>query len=331
MISSAHAQFRLHTVAFVAITLVACGGGAGGDSGGAPAVQTAPLNSTNARQAASDAKGAMDAASDGGVQDYGVFSVNSANAGGFSLARFVKKYLADVSARQSAGPMFSPQLVENCLSSGSYSYEWYDNGDGFDSTGDFYAFSFSNCDDGGITLNGQLSISNFQVTGDPASSNYSLSASTTYSLTITEGSEVSTINGTVNLTISEAGGLLTMAISGPALTVTEGGETMNLSGFSMTFTENALGAYTVSFDGTTSSTDLGGAIVVDTTLEFSGTGVGEPTSGSMTLYGAYGSRVVVTAIGGVGGGSVRLDVDADGNGVFDGAPLITTWSELAML
>lgn len=325
---------RGFTSGFIVLLLGACGGGGSGGGGGG-AGTTAPttiLTSSNAAQAASDAYGAMDAAAQGGGEGFQFFSVADGSAGQFDIAHFSKKYLQHLGTRQRGPTLMSPMAVYTeplFCSSGQGSMSWDDaNNDGLDSPGDTYVLSFTNCVDQGETLNGQVTISNLQLTGDPASTNYSLSATISINLTVVDSVDTVSLNGAFNITMAEAGNVLTMSISSSSLTMTDNGETLTVGNFTVTFTENfGTGAYTIAFDGPVTSTDLGGTVVVDTTQPFAGGGTANPTSGSMTILGANNTRVVVTV---VGVNSVQLQVDANGDGTLESTQT-TTWSALSLL
>lgn len=325
--------FRGVVSGFIVLLLGACGGG--GSSGGGGAGATTPttiLTSSNAAQAASDAYGAMDTAGQGGGQGFQIFGATGGSTGQFDIAHFSKKYLQYLGIRQRGPALVSPMTVYTdsiFCSSGSGSMSWDDADDnGFDSSGDTYVLSFTNCLDLGETLNGQVTIGNFQVTGDPTSTNFSLSAAISINLTIVDSLGTMSINGAFTVTMAQSGNALTMSISSSSLTMTDNGETLTIGNFTVTFTEDlGTGAYTIAFDGPVTSTDLGGTVVVDTTLPFAGGGSANPTSGSMTISGANNTRVVVTV---VGVNAVQLQIDANGDGTLESTQM-TTWSALSLL
>lgn len=326
--------FRGVVSGFIVLLLGACGGGgSGGGGGGAgPTTPTTILTSSNAAQAASDAYGAMDTAGQGGGQGFQFFSTTGTSTGQFDIAHFSKKYLQYLSTRQQGPALVSPMTVyANPIfcSSGQGSVSWDDaDENGVDSSGDTYVLSFTNCVDLGETLNGQVTIGNFQVTGDPTSTNFSLSATISINLTIVDSLGTMSLNGAFTVTMAQSGNALTMSISSSSLTMTDNGETLTIGNFTVTFTEDlGTGAYTIAFDGPVTSTDLGGTVVVDTTLPFAGGGSAYPTSGSMTISGANNTRVVVTV---VGVNSVQLQIDADGNGTLETTQM-TTWSALSLM
>ena len=82
-------------------------------------------------------------------------------------------------------------------------------------------------------------------------------------------------------------------------------------------------SYTVS--GTLTSTRLGGSLTFQTLVPFSGIEGAPPSSGVLKVSGANNTSLTLTALSST---SVRIDVDTNGDGVFD-TSTSKTWSEIA--
>lgn len=66
-------------------------------------------------------------------------------------------------------------------------------------------------------------------------------------------------------------------------------------------------------DFTLYSTEVGGKLVVDTTAPFVVEGWGDkPSSGTMIITGANGTKLKITVVDAITGYDVALDLDADG-------------------
>ncbi len=68
-----------------------------------------------------------------------------------------------------------------------------------------------------------------------------------------------------------------------------------------------------------------GDVDFETTDDFEGEGDDPPASGVLVVTGAENATQTLTALDSV---NVRIDVDADGDGLPEGEPLFTTWAAL---
>lgn len=177
------------------------------------------------------------------------------------------------------------------------------------------------------TLNGTLSVSNItssvtSFAGHMSTSNFTV-VDTQHTYVLSGSAEITDVTQNTLDTFTMTNGPLTIAIDGAPNT---------LSNFTMIFTEDpSVSRYTLSIDGVMDSQTLGGHVTLDTTAPFVSANIdgNSPSEGSMLITGANNSSVKVTALG---GDAVRLEVDADGNGIVDPDGTSTkTWTELETL
>jgi len=135
------------------------------------------------------------------------------------------------------------------------------------------------------------------------------------------------------LTMATTNGLVVAgSVSITSLRSVVDGVSSTINNFTSTYTENAnTDAYTITSAGTVNSSALGGSVYFTTQTALSGINISTfaPDAGKMTIIGSGNSKVVLTA---VGGGSIQLDVDADGDGQTDlGGVQSGTWTEINAL
>jgi cytoskeletal protein RodZ len=116
------------------------------------------------------------------------------------------------------------------------------------------------------------------------------------------GGESFSLNGDMTITASSTATETTATISGDIFTMsfTSGGATnsMQLTAYNETYTETNTGAFNYSVDMTLAGTAMGGSVIIATTTPFTGnTGLnsGNPTAGVMTISGASGSSLTISA------------------------------------
>ena len=86
-------------------------------------------------------------------------------------------------------------------------------------------------------------------------------------------------------------------------------------------------AVSVSTSFTVSSPTIGGEVTVSTSLAMQASGEEYPYVGELRISGAGNTAIVIIALD---ANRVRLEIDVDGDGAFDGE-LETTWDELLAL
>ena len=215
--------------------------------------------------------------------------------------------------------------------SGSAEVTWNDADDSLDvSTGDTMDAVLTACflDDADITLDGSVSVSDLQMTGEVLLGIPPFSMSTTLGFTDLAGTDsegTAVINGAMALSVGTTDGLITeAAITSDALTATEDGETMSLSNFVVdeTFDLNAL-TTTIDSSGTLQSSELNGSVDFETTQSFVIMGDEDPHTGQLRIADDT-SSLLMTVLDNV---NLQIEVDADGDGTPE-TTLNLTWFDL---
>ena len=329
--SSSSSGYRMSVFLLTGL-LVACGGGGGGggEDGGSSSFSPLSITSSNADQVASEAYAAGDLAVTGATTttDMVTFSANTASPPSFNLRKFADDYLQRLRSRGSSQMVTAQTVYPDTLpcESGSLTDTWNDADDDFtDSAGDSYSTTYNNCVEGGVTMNGGVGATLGTLVGD-TSGDYQISGSFSFNnLSISYSGFAVTIDGDMTYSASRTGSQVSVTLQIPSLTTTDpsGSSTIANATLQYSLNESTL-AYSYTISATLSGTTIGGQVTVATITPFEGTGVGYPESGSMRITGAGDSSVTVTAIG---GGSVRLDVDSNGDGTVDSTST-TTWAAL---
>jgi len=201
--------------------------------------------------------------------------------------------------------------------------------------GDSVSIMANNCREGGDLLNGRLSITFHQVTGDPDGFPFTLSATLEYgNLSVQSAASQITGNGSVSLTYDaksrsqQARSLTTPQFSASA---THGGQstsqTLKNYEAALKVTPNGtLSDWASSANGVLFSSSLQSkSIAIETRQPFvTLSSQRYPGKGEATITGAAGAKVRVTA---VDAASVRIELDADGNGIYE-TSVTKPWGEL---
>ena len=328
----------------VVVVLSACGGGGGGNGGGSASVITASAPITVTSGNAPGVAGAtFDASDDLTGSGGGVSGLVAASVGGTRSAdiNVIDALIAQVrrapgllgSGASGVGPAAVAQVSDVPCDSGTFSGRFNDaDNDTELTTGDSLTLTLNNCSFDGVVMNGGLTIDNVVVTGGfnseppvaPYSSSVRIQAS---NLSITDGGETVVMSG--GGTISESTNddvIFTSAFSGTAVRVVTNTDTLVLTDFNIgEIDNNSTGAYSISINGTISSSNVGGSVIVTTTVAFTGVGDLDPTGGQATCVGAGNTTVSLTA--NADGSTVQLQVDIDGDGIADDT-IDETWVNL---
>lgn len=199
--------------------------------------------------------------------------------------------------------------------------------------GDVISLSYNNCISDGVVMNGKMSITvTFLSAGYTGIPPYTLGADILLtSFSVNDGVLTITGSGLVALLETDDGlGLVSQDFSGATFTSVVNGATLTLSNYGFVRSINIVSG-DISFDlnGTVSSARIGGAAMFDSTTPFtSNVNVANenPTQGVMrisTLKDA--SNALVTAL--ADGISVQIDVDEDGDGIYE-VNSLTTWADI---
>lgn len=323
-------------IVLAATLLAACGGGdsGGGNSGGGESFAPLGITRSNAGQVASEAYAAGDFAVLGATSTTNMvtFSASAVSSSNFNLRRFADSYLQRLHKRGSS-QWVTPQQVWNdvwpCSGGGTLTDTWNDaDNDGRDSAGDSYTTTYSNCVEGGVTMNGGVTATLATLVGNTFG-DYQISGSFSFNNLAVSYSGLSVgINGGMSYSASRTGSNVSVTLQIPLLTTTSpsGSSTIANATLQYSFNESTF-AYSYTITATLSGTSIGGQVTISTLTPFAGTAPGYPVSGSLRVTGAGGSSVTITAIG---GGNVRLDVDSNGDGVVDSSSTMT-WAALEAL
>ena len=330
--------------AMLVCAVAACGGGGGGSGTPTPggttttAYSALALTAGNAEVVSAEVVGA-------GSDTVGVGSITASVITGVVVEAGDRPALAEVARwsletlddlRDRMIPAAVGVVVNDVVActSGSVSVSWDDaDNDSEFSSGDGFTMTFNNCVELGVITNGSLAISSFSITGDPdVDIAWDMAAVFTFTaLTLDDGVDSARVDGAMNFSVATLDSDdFTGAINGTSLAYRAGGYTNTLRSFSYSFTEElSSGLYSLNYDGTLDMGSLTGRVTFATTTPFTGSNLVEdwPTAGTLLITGASASTVTLDALG---GDTIRLSVDANGDGGVD-QTINTTWTALAAL
>jgi hypothetical protein len=236
------------------------------------------------------------------------------------LSRFIEQQIRQI---LEAGPAtaagFAPTAVDpNCPNGGSLTEV---------QTGGSIVKTFNACSPGpGATINGTVAISGVSASGSTVSA--SVSTNLTFSFT---GFADQTFAGSFTFSETVAGTSITITLSGADLVLHQGTNTENLGSFTLTTTVDTSATGTVdTLTFSYSSTEIGGTVLVRTLTPFQiDPGSEKPHAGALQIIGVNGSSIKITVNGDENGAhpQVMIEVDADGNGIFE-TPLPLDWNAL---
>jgi hypothetical protein len=221
-------------------------------------------------------------------------------------------------------------MVTDC-DTGSITTAWDDaDNDLAPSTGDMFTTTFDMCffQDDGVTIDGQSSVTDVVVTGDPFTpiAPYAFSATFGFAdLVANDPLETVTIDGDLDIDLGSEDGIVISAELGTAsLSVDIDGVMESLTDYVMTqvIDQNAL-TQDISAAGTYTSDVLEGSVTFETLQNFFVMGLDSPSSGQL-LISDDTSSVLVTVLDNM---NVRLEVDTNLDGTID-ATIDVTWGEL---
>jgi hypothetical protein len=322
------------------VLLTACGGGGGEDS--PSTTQNKPINrelvvitSANAQTAAGTANTASESLITGpGKGNAITASLNSPReTSDFNLIDFARQQSLKTLALQDQSLITSTARTVTSdpvsCAEGSTNTSADDNNTPATISDDTIIITFNNCTEAGIKMNGKVTTKLISVTGDP-------NTDTTWSMNFkmefnnfswSDAIDSGTINGEMSLDLTTQDNILLVTATGSTLTVSGKSDSMELTNYTMDFTENTNTLeYSYKVDGKIMSTLLGGVVNIKTTTPFLGLGIADPHSGVMVITGANNSHVTGTAID---SSSVKLDIDADGDGIYEETKTVT-WDALAL-
>ncbi|UCG73357.1 MAG: hypothetical protein JSV45_02980 [Chromatiales bacterium] len=196
--------------------------------------------------------------------------------------------------------------------------------------GDTLTVQFDNCDDNdGTVINGRLDLTVLTIAGDPLSDVFRLSANTMFTnLTVVDGGVSAQAQGDVTVTLDSLNFPVTVdTLEGSFFEIASQGEVFTLTNFTQSLTvDGGVIPDTKSAEamGRLGSQLLGGSVDYETTAPIGATGDADPDSGEILVTGADNSMMQIVIVDST---SVRLVIDADGDGMVDDQQF-TTWAAL---
>jgi hypothetical protein len=333
-------HLTLPAIAVTALVVAACGGGGG--SGITTTTPTAvSLTTTNAKVVSAEILNSSETVQGTTVGPTILTGVSvSASKSDFNYPAFVVQQLTKVQAL-GGGPSTTlngviPTTNVTCYTNGMANGDWTLSGNDPDNSNDVTAgdtvnISYNNCVEDGVSVNGSISMTITQLTGDLTTPPYTLGVDATLTtLSVIAGGHSATSSGEITMLIEEDGSNNeTYELSGSSLSSSVAGKTVTLTNYSYEFLLNeSTGAYSYRLQGTLANAAIGGSVTYTTITPFTGTDPDDPTAGELHITGADGSQAWVTADS--GGTTVYIDVDADGDDTAE-TQITTDWTELANL
>jgi hypothetical protein len=190
------------------------------------------------------------------------------------------------------------------------------------SEGDEIFADFQNCNDGeGIVLNGGFDFIVTRFEGNIFGTITALGMDIHFAnLRISEDGPSVTFDGAASLlNVDEE-----TTISGNTLLLTAQGVAWEHREFTQTTDETGPG-YSITAAGMLETTLYIGSITYSTPVPIASTSDSDPETGEMLITGQGIESILLTYLG---QGVVQLEVDADGDGEFDSAPIVTTLEAL---
>jgi hypothetical protein len=198
------------------------------------------------------------------------------------------------------------------------------------SEGDVFGFMFTSCNQGtGTVASGGMAVTITALDGDFATGEFLLGMSLEVTaLSITENGDETSATGIISIEIDTTmPPIRTITVSVGALASTSGGMTEVITNMTVTISQDDSmfpTGVTVETSFTVSSPRIGGDIVVSTSIALQSSGAEYPFVGELRIMAAGNSVIILIALG---GDSVRLEIDIDGDGAMDDS-VDTTWDEI---
>ncbi len=315
--------------ASLSVLAVGCGGGGSGDStssttgsgsggGGGSGSTQATVSQNNAARVVMS--GEMAAGLNGGMNDYSTsFAKAVDGAGDLPLAMPASYAVADVLLSADTDAAFAKTFAltvggtKNGSSSGTATYSGTVNLDGTKNL----TVTFANYNNGGETVNGQLTIVNTQ-----AAPNYSYTFTLT-NLSVKENAVnyTVTVNGTITMTGTAAATTFTSNIA-----LSDGTNSFALSNFAVASTISG-STVTYTLNGTATFNNKSASITNLTPIVITNVNTDDhPSSGSYVIDGNGKAKVTYVDIN-----TVKVEVDANEDGTYEYSTGNMTWSQMEAL
>jgi hypothetical protein len=312
------------------LVLAACGGGGGG---GIPPVDSPSLSLTiDSNNAALVAKMAYQAARD--IDDVSDLdsTLGLVASGPAGVAKVDSAFAAAAKPGNSSANVPIPNETVMCAQSGEVdvSGRIADPLTPTLTAGDFFEFVFRMCNDGmGVEIDGGLRADVTRFNGDFAGERFDLGM--TYTLTtlqVVDGADVSTSDGNAHVDFGTLDlPFISTDINGSTITIDENTKSSTLTNYSTALTFDGdfdPAPYTMTASGTLESTELTGVVSFSTPVMFQGLQSEYPGAGEFVVEGEKsGLRLIAE-----NNVDVTINLDLDGDGMFDDGVIVTTWLAL---
>lgn len=294
-------------------TISACGGGGGSSSGANQVTSPTPtvaISTDNGIQVAS-AAGSGDSITTS-ISNIVALTAGQSNQTTINLTDFTRQLL-HLGTSHTLQPL---SVTTSCPAGGSLTLP--------DANATSGTVTFSACVGYivNVTLDGSIS---FTVNGD-VNTNYSATV-TFNNFTITSGTDVVTINVSMNISGNLVGSVETTTVSYSKFNVTKNTDYINIYNFQSTeIYDTSTNDYTLSWDYTFESSLINGVVQVTTETPIQGNNNNPyPYTGSVVFTGVNNSHVRVSTNNSTGQATdtVMIEVDADGDGVYESSQTMT--------
>ena len=304
-----------------------CSGGGGDDL---PPVTLATITTANAPVIASSV---MSAALDGGDLGSLAFGPMGGSVSSPKSTRVYYSKVAEIQNQQISALLQHTHAVSlvpigpeatQCAGGGTVTLSGNIANPATLSANDTITFDFASCVEDDTTTNGKFSMRVTSFSGDPESGAFSFGVTATItSLQVTVAGETATVNGSVAISLSTAGSLLTTTVTSTSISVNDGGSTHTLRDYSSVHALTS-DSFTLDVHGSLTSSDFSGTVDFATTALLQGLGDGYAYTGQLLITGANGATIKVVVLDNT---FLRLQVDSNGYGVVD-ETLDVSWDDL---
>lgn len=324
-------------------SLAGCGGGGGG-SDGAPTAQSATptmaITAANGQQVAAQAFSGTGALSQTGAAFTSLKASNATLTGQSSAFGYLANFAAQraqvtLGATSSAVMPIAAKAVNvatTCLRGGSNQITGNVADSGQLAVGSTLTATYSNCNDGGGTINGSFTLT---ITGLSQSSNgtggsVSMTINTNNFSVAASNSSV-TLNGVLTSSVQIVGSnnvaqTEQVALTSPQMTFTSNYGTLSIIGLNYTlFNDLVQGSWWFTQDETVNNN--GQVVSVKTNQRFAGSGCAYPATGSAIISGNKSSEVVTAQPG----NQTQLQIDENGDGTVDVTQTVPSSSVFALV